>query len=1210
MKRTVSFILALAFVLTAFGVTSVFGGILGANAVFYDYYRYTQIPGFANFTEDELGLMWNEYVKDGHVDTTAKVDNAVTWTVKSFNQWKCFELFSGIPCNMLAQNHKNYNGSNLLPNGDMGHPSWSSMAGAVTVNGEARPSAAGKTIMGDNSAEGYDGISLYIAKNGEQYTGSLRITVTQVPSRGPYYIGSVDNGDEELAEALSDTDVGFAYETSGSAYADEDGYFHFNFKTDFKNIDWWSKDDDGISRSIYGDADGDGVKNGDNYYWPIPRSKIGQISGIIITFGQGFEIGDTVTVGDMRIYKDSRVHIDELVEYMDVYDALNPEAYTEDSYAFATEKYLVAYDIYNDPDMTEKYDQAAIDDACDDLRRALNALLPMFRVKSDKCTLKGFDVLTEEDMDEINDGGYSIDAAVITDDPLPHSLVEQSVCVIGGAFEGDPSYGWSCFSTAKYDDDGNPVPVRNVFEPEGAIDETAGLRFWIKYDGNYVPRPVTAVVGVGSSGSGDYFECDESVIRMPADEGYIAVAWSEFFNVEGDAELYDCLSSIDYFAIKIYDCEQMCYFISDLQTFDWSLQSADFTEMDKAISDGIIYLNSLDKDLYALISWQHVEEAIAAAQALHDEYGVTQEEADAAADEINGCIRRLSLIGDTATERQMNELKAAYYSAKEYWGGNYVSSTAANLRSAVAQAEPYINDVIKSDMCIELTDAINRAISELVPVSHTSLVTTILSPEMLTTRILAKANGHRSADTSFSLDKKYEKLPQGYSQALKMVAETDRTVDDRLPGGNVWDLGAINFKTMHDPGATPIVDDIDNPNAPGDRIGGGMGDLTGTSGIRLWISINDASLFENCTFRFGVSNCTEGPLFENYTGDIPFPTTGSGWIYLPWEYFELYDPSWTSGTVNLKEMRFWIFKVNGTVKQGGAVYLTGISAYKDVVRGTNEMPEVLNVTDGQTLDISESGPFVPDWNLGTATLNGVYCKYGTAIEDNGDYTLVITNGDKKNTVNFTVTGGNEVIYDMPVVTGVEDGQVYMDEVTITWDVGNALLDGRNFIKGAKIVEPGEHTLIVTNGDKLLTVKFTIKKTTVMPVITGVEEGGEYEGEVSVSWDVGTATLNGEPFEGGTITKPGTYRLVVTNEDKVAEVGFTVKAKTLDVTLGDFDGDGQITVADALAALRIGAKLVEETPESVAIGDVDHDGHVTVADALAILRVAAKLADHL
>ena len=63
-----------------------------------------------------------------------------------------------------------------------------------------------------------------------------------------------------------------------------------------------------------------------------------------------------------------------------------------------------------------------------------------------------------------------------------------------------------------------------------------------------------------------------------------------------------------------------------------------------------------------------------------------------------------------------------------------------------------------------------------------------------------------------------------------------------------------------------------------------------------------------------------------------------------------------------------------------------------------------------------------------------------------------------------------------------------------------------------------------------------------------------------------------------------------------------------VMKGDMDGDGEISVADALAALRIAAKLAPETAASVEIGDTDGDGHVTVSDALAILRVAAKLAD--
>lgn len=61
-------------------------------------------------------------------------------------------------------------------------------------------------------------------------------------------------------------------------------------------------------------------------------------------------------------------------------------------------------------------------------------------------------------------------------------------------------------------------------------------------------------------------------------------------------------------------------------------------------------------------------------------------------------------------------------------------------------------------------------------------------------------------------------------------------------------------------------------------------------------------------------------------------------------------------------------------------------------------------------------------------------------------------------------------------------------------------------------------------------------------------------------------------------------------------------------LGDLDYDGVHTVADALAALRIAAKLAEPDDLEKRVGDVDFDEEITVADALAILRIAAKLAE--
>ena len=59
-------------------------------------------------------------------------------------------------------------------------------------------------------------------------------------------------------------------------------------------------------------------------------------------------------------------------------------------------------------------------------------------------------------------------------------------------------------------------------------------------------------------------------------------------------------------------------------------------------------------------------------------------------------------------------------------------------------------------------------------------------------------------------------------------------------------------------------------------------------------------------------------------------------------------------------------------------------------------------------------------------------------------------------------------------------------------------------------------------------------------------------------------------------------------------------------MGDIDGDGEISVADALDALRIAAKLNEASERALRLGDVDYDGEITVGDALLILRVAARL----
>ena len=80
--------------------------------------------------------------------------------------------------------------------------------------------------------------------------------------------------------------------------------------------------------------------------------------------------------------------------------------------------------------------------------------------------------------------------------------------------------------------------------------------------------------------------------------------------------------------------------------------------------------------------------------------------------------------------------------------------------------------------------------------------------------------------------------------------------------------------------------------------------------------------------------------------------------------------------------------------------------------------------------------------------------------------------------------------------------------------------------------------------------------------------------------------------------------VVLKNDGYAKVFFELPAL---IIAGDVDGDGVVTVSDALYILRAAAKLAPPRLSDGAPLDFDGDGEVTVSDALAVLRIAAGLA---
>lgn len=58
--------------------------------------------------------------------------------------------------------------------------------------------------------------------------------------------------------------------------------------------------------------------------------------------------------------------------------------------------------------------------------------------------------------------------------------------------------------------------------------------------------------------------------------------------------------------------------------------------------------------------------------------------------------------------------------------------------------------------------------------------------------------------------------------------------------------------------------------------------------------------------------------------------------------------------------------------------------------------------------------------------------------------------------------------------------------------------------------------------------------------------------------------------------------------------------------GDIDGDGVVTVGDALLALRIAMGILDAAPQQLEAGEMDGDGVITIADAVILMRVAMGL----
>lgn len=158
-------------------------------------------------------------------------------------------------------------------------------------------------------------------------------------------------------------------------------------------------------------------------------------------------------------------------------------------------------------------------------------------------------------------------------------------------------------------------------------------------------------------------------------------------------------------------------------------------------------------------------------------------------------------------------------------------------------------------------------------------------------------------------------------------------------------------------------------------------------------------------------------------------------------------------------------------------------------------------------NIGQNGSYeysvVPKTNNGTLYLNGNAFASGTTIYQVGNHTMKIVgvNG-YENEITFTVTER---------ISGLENGKEYTGSVTPSVSNATLYLDGTSYSSGSVIRNVGYHTLRVEGINGYVSeYRFTI-----LPSVSGAQAGKEYyPGNTYISCSYATIKLNGETWSSG------------------------------------------------------------------------------------------------
>ncbi len=193
------------------------------------------------------------------------------------------------------------------------------------------------------------------------------------------------------------------------------------------------------------------------------------------------------------------------------------------------------------------------------------------------------------------------------------------------------------------------------------------------------------------------------------------------------------------------------------------------------------------------------------------------------------------------------------------------------------------------------------------------------------------------------------------------------------------------------------------------------------------------------------------------------------------------------------------------------------------------------VEDGASIYITDSGTsFSCAFVSGIAAL--VATEIGSEARFEGDEFIALMKdtcgSTRSDELGYGIINANDIIAISrdPIITGVTHNANYSARVRIGFNRGTATLDGEPFEDGETVMSNGQHTLVVTDGDKVRTVRFRLNYD---PLSYKFKEFAAF---AYFEFTRGNAFLDGFPYKSGDrISSSGRHEFrLIDGEEEVGE----------------------------------------------------------------------------